>query len=105
MAQCGIHCQGKNPFDQVRRYYTWFSGKYRKYYKGDSLYNYVWKPIDSLLTGVNRLYYSPSGLLHKISFTAIPVDKDNSLVDKYSMQHMSSSGILTKENGKHRNWR
>ena len=28
-----------------------------------SLYSRVWQPIDSLLTGVKRVYYSPTGLL------------------------------------------
>ncbi|MBU0764185.1 MAG: CHAT domain-containing protein [Bacteroidetes bacterium] len=89
--------KGDNPFDQVRRLYTFFTGQYRKYYKGDSLYHYIWKPVHPYLEGVNKLYYSPSGLLHKISFSAIPVDKDNELIELYSMQHMSTTALLTHD--------
>ncbi|PLX01430.1 MAG: hypothetical protein C0594_13175, partial [Marinilabiliales bacterium] len=89
--------KGKNAFDQVRRLYTRYKNKYRSYFKGDSLYNFVWKPIEKHLSGVNKIYYSPSGLLHKISFAAIPVEDDLLLIDKYSLQHMSSTSMLTRD--------
>jgi len=86
--------KGKGTFDRIRRLYSWFTGDDRNLYKGDSLYNYVWKPIAPLLQGVDRIYYSPSGLLHKIAFSAVPVDKDSILLDRYSLQQMSSTGLL-----------
>jgi CHAT domain-containing protein len=66
---------------------------------GDSLYNMIWQPVDSLLQGVENVYYSPSGLLHNISFSAIPVNDSTLLVDKYDLSLMSTTAdiVLNKE--------
>jgi tetratricopeptide (TPR) repeat protein len=45
-----------------------------------SLYNLAWKGIDSLLEGVQRVYYSPSGELNNVSFSAICLQSGNDLV-------------------------
>ena len=36
-----------------------------------SLYNLIWAPIEGALQGVSKVYISPSGILHQISFPAI----------------------------------
>ncbi|MCL2074523.1 MAG: CHAT domain-containing protein [Marinilabiliaceae bacterium] len=41
--------------------------------KGASLYNLIWKPLEKELEGIRTVYYSPSGMLHQISFAAVPV--------------------------------
>jgi len=66
---------------------------------GDSLYNMIWQPLDSLLQGVERVYYSPSGLLHNISFSAIPVNDSTLLMDRYNLSLMSTTAdiVLNKE--------
>ncbi|MBO0949631.1 CHAT domain-containing tetratricopeptide repeat protein [Fibrella forsythiae] len=40
---------------------------------GDSLYRLVWQPIEKLVEGVNRVYFSADGLLHRVAFAAIPL--------------------------------
>ena len=64
-------------------------------YSNDTLYNLVWQPLDSLLQGVENIYYSPSGLLHKISFSAISDNKGELLSDRYSLSLMSTTANLT----------
>ncbi|MCD4682218.1 MAG: tetratricopeptide repeat protein [Bacteroidales bacterium] len=64
---------------------------------GDSLYNLIWQPIDSLLNGIETVYYSPSGLLHTISFAAIPVEYNQYLSDKFNLNSVSTTGNLVKE--------
>ncbi len=44
------------------------------------LYNEAWKGIDSLLVGVNRVYYSPAGELNNVSFSALCTEEGNELV-------------------------
>jgi len=60
---------------------------------GLELYNFVWKPLEKELSGVKTVYYSPSGLLHKISFNALPIDNsfDKRLTDKYKLNLVSST--------------
>jgi tetratricopeptide (TPR) repeat protein len=61
----------------------------------DSLYSLIWKPVDSLLEGVETVYYSPSGLLHNISFSAIPYNDSLLVSAKYNLVYVSSSGRIT----------
>ncbi len=85
-----------SPFDQVRRMYTWLPGQYGGQYKGDTLYRLVWEPIESHLEGVKKIYYSPAGLLHKISFNAVPIAENKTLIGKYNLHQLSSTGLLTE---------
>lgn len=59
-----------------------------------ALYEKVWKPIDKHLKGIKKIYYSPSGLLHKVSFVAINKGPDTYLCDVYHLNQQSSTGIL-----------
>ncbi|MCE7926633.1 MAG: CHAT domain-containing protein, partial [Haliscomenobacteraceae bacterium CHB4] len=61
---------------------------------GTELYNLIWKPLDSLLQGVKTVYFSPSGLLHRVNLAAIPVDSTAVLADKYTLRQMSSTRNL-----------
>jgi CHAT domain-containing protein len=58
---------------------------------GSALYAAVWQPLEKTLEGVISVYYSPSGLLHKISFNAIPVKEGLPLTDVYDLNLASST--------------
>ncbi len=63
------------------------------------LYDLIWRPIDSLLNGISTVYYSPSGLLHKISFAAITALDSMCLLDKYKLVQLGSTAeIVWSEN-------
>lgn len=72
--------------------------------KNTALYDLIWKPMEKELNGVSRVYVSPSGLLHKISFAAISKDLNKYLVDDFQMHlvsttaNISSSQSLTLDN-------
>ena len=68
---------------------------YGKKSQGNSnLYNLIWKPIEPFLSNSNKLYISPSGLLHKISFSALCKEKDVFLCDLYNINLKSSTSKL-----------
>jgi tetratricopeptide (TPR) repeat protein/CHAT domain-containing protein len=49
-----------------------------------SLYSLIWQPIDTLLSGVTTVYYSPSGLLHRLNLAAIAtLVEEQTLLDRY----------------------
>ncbi len=79
--------------------YTTRGGKSQTTYKGgsfsDSLYHYLWSPLESYLEGVQKVYYSPDGLLHQIPFAAIG-DSTGLLSDKYELVKLSSSYVLAE---------
>jgi len=60
---------------------------------GLALFETVWKPLEKELKGVTTIYYSPSGLLHKIAFNALPIDDsfNKRLTDKYNLNLVSST--------------
>mgnify|MGYP003583308472 CR=1 FL=1 len=57
----------------------------------DELYNLVWKPLEKHIKGYSTIYYSPSGLLHKISFAAISKSKNQYLIDDYNLRLVSTT--------------
>ena len=70
------------------------------YNNNSTLYNLIWQPMDSLLTGVKRVYVSPSGLLHRISLSAIPVPEGGNLNDRYDIHVMGNVRALAEKQTK-----
>jgi CHAT domain-containing protein len=62
------------------------------------LYEKIWQPLEPYLQDVKTVYYSPSGLLHKVSFAAICKEQDVYLSDVYNFRQMGSTGNLAFEN-------
>lgn len=60
-----------------------------------ALYNLIWKPIEKQVQGATKVYLSPSGLLHKISFSAIAKSQNVYLCDAYDIEVKSSTGKIT----------
>ncbi|MBI4646684.1 MAG: CHAT domain-containing protein [Bacteroidia bacterium] len=77
-----------NNFDQVNSIY----GTNAK--TNDALYKLIWQPLEKYLEGVKTVYYSPDGLLHKVSFAALAKEKNFYLCDAYNLQQVSSTGIV-----------
>lgn len=67
------------------------------YAETGKLYSYVWKPLESWLQGVNRVYYAPAGLLHRINFKAIPVNDHLLLGEKYNLVQLISTRQVPME--------
>lgn len=62
--------------------------------RGDSLYQLIWQPIDTLLANAKTVYLSPSGLLHQVAFAALPYSakKGNQyLADRYQLRQVGST--------------
>ncbi|MBK7696338.1 MAG: CHAT domain-containing protein [Saprospiraceae bacterium] len=59
-----------------------------------SLYGLIWKPLEKDLAGVNKIYFSPSGLLHRLNMDAVPVDQDLILSEKYQLIELNSTRQL-----------
>ncbi len=59
-----------------------------------SLYEILWHPIEKELTGVKTIYFSPSGLLHRINLDAIPLTETETLADRYNLIALNSTRQL-----------
>ncbi len=61
---------------------------------GDSLYALMWKPLMPYLKGVNKINYSPAGLLYRIAFNALPTGDSSLLMDKFELNQYTSTRQL-----------
>ncbi len=70
--------------------------RYERTSSGHSLYSLLWRPIESLLRGVDTVYYAPSGVLHGINFDAIMFSPgvDSTLIDRYKLVRLGSTRQL-----------
>jgi CHAT domain-containing protein len=50
--------------------------------------------MEKYLTGINTLCFSPDGLLHQLSFAAIPVADGRLLIDRYKLVQLTSTRQL-----------
>lgn len=66
-------------------------------YNSDQLYNLIWKPLEEEIEGNKTVYYSPSGLLNQISFSAMESDEVQLINKSYDLVRLSSTSVL--ENG------
>lgn len=59
-----------------------------------SLYELLWKPMEKEFVGIQTIYFSPAGLLHRINLGAIPVSETETLADRYRLVEMNSTRQL-----------
>ena len=65
--------------------------------KRSSLFNLIWKPLEKYLTGVKKVNYAPTGLLHRIAFQALSYDSSNLLIDKYQLTQLLNTAYLASQ--------
>lgn len=58
------------------------------------LYQLIWRPLDSLLSNSNTIYFAASGLLNQVSFAALPCN-EKYLFEKYDLVQLSSTRKIT----------
>ncbi len=60
----------------------------------DSLYLLLWKPLEVHLKGMNKVYYSPSGSVHKIAVAALRDEEGKYLSERFSLHTLSTAKKL-----------
>jgi CHAT domain-containing protein len=62
----------------------------------DSLYSFIWKPLEEKLVNIQKVYVSVSGILYSVSLPAILTDKN---IDVILLGSTRQVAIKTEENG------
>lgn len=79
--------------------YSYINSIYGKNSEANSsLYNLVWQPLAAHLEGVKVVYVSPSGLLHKIAFSAISKGLNSYVIDNFDLHVLSTTGYIASGN-------
>ena len=60
----------------------------------EKLYKLIWEPLESELTDVENIYFSPTGLLYNIGIEYLPYKDNLYMTDKYNMFRLSSTRKL-----------
>ena len=66
-----------------------------------SLFDLIWRPLEKDLDSVRTLYFAPSGILHRLNLSAIPIPPstigvpDSILADRYHLIELGSTRQLT----------
>lgn len=60
-------------------------------YTTSQAYNLIWGPIISKLNGVTDIYFSPTGVLHKIAIEYLPDDTQKLINSNFKMHRLSST--------------
>ena len=61
---------------------------------GPHAYDLVWKPLESALAGVTRIYLSADGVLNQVPLGIIPAPDGKLLMEKYDLRLVSSTRDL-----------
>ena len=70
------------------------AGTFNNIYKNQSLYISLWQPLEKKLAGIKTIYYSPSGLLHRLNLNAIKINENTTLADRYKLIQLNSTRQL-----------
>ena len=90
-----LHSKSERKADYVNSLYTLADrGAVALENPKKSLYAILWKPFEKELAGVKTIYFSPSGLLHRINLDAIPISETETLADKYQLIELNSTRQL-----------
>lgn len=57
----------------------------------NNLHHLLWQPLEKHLTGIQTIYYAPSGLLHRINFGAIPISETETVATRFQIHQLGST--------------
>ena len=70
-----------------------------RYGNNTLLYTLIWSPLEKQLDGINKVYFSPSGILNKISFAALTINDSTKLCDRYSLVQLNTTATAVNFTG------
>lgn len=66
-------------------------------YSTDDLYRLLWQPLSEYINEGDKVYFSPSGMLHTIALESLHTPAGSCLSDKYNLVRLTSTRELCKE--------
>ena len=69
----------------------------RNIYDTPEMYNLIWKPLEKYFPENPRIFFAPSGMLHRIAVEYAPVGNGKTISDKYEIYRVSSTRFLAMD--------
>ncbi len=94
-----VNTSNKSVNDGVKKMYTsrGIISKGNNTTLSKSAYSLVWLPLEKELKGISTIYFAPAGLLHRIAFAALPINKNEVLSDKYKLIQLATTATVTNQ--------
>ncbi|MCB0692745.1 MAG: CHAT domain-containing protein [Lewinellaceae bacterium] len=97
-----LETQGERRADYVNQLYAYADrGFVSTETPQKTLYELIWQPLQEAkggITGLKRIYFSMSGLLHRVNLGAIPLSDETSLADAIQFVQLGSTRQLMESN-------
>lgn len=61
-----------------------------------TLFRLIWKPLLGLLADVKTICFAPTGVLHRVALSALPINDSTLMTDHYNMIRLTSTRTLTR---------
>jgi CHAT domain-containing protein/Flp pilus assembly protein TadD len=87
----------KNDNDYINQMYGRGIREKRNYPDGLALYKLIWKPIEKSISGIQKIYFAPCGLLYKISFAALALNNNMLLSDRYRLVQLNTTASIARD--------
>jgi CHAT domain-containing protein len=68
------------------------------YNQKGKLYETIWAPLEKHLNGISEIYYTPSGLLHKLSLASIRNTNGKYLSEIFQLHMLNSTASILQKN-------
>ena len=69
----------------------------RNIYDTPEMYDLIWKPLEKYFPENPRIFFAPSGMLHRIAVEYAPVGNGKTISDKYEIYRVSSTRFLAMD--------
>ena len=69
----------------------------RNIYDSPEMYDLIWKPLEKYFPKNPRIFFAPTGMLHRIAVEYAPVGNGKTISDKYEIYRVSSTRFLAME--------
>ena len=69
----------------------------RNIYDTPEMYDLIWKPLEKYFPEKPRIFFAPSGMLHRIAVEYAPVGNGKTISDKYEIYRVSSTRFLAMD--------
>ena len=63
----------------------------------DSIYKFVWAPLEPYLKDLKTVYYAPDGLLHQIPFAALGNKNEALISDQFNLVQLGSTDVICQK--------
>ena len=69
----------------------------RNIYDSPEMYDLIWKPLEKYFPKNPRIFFAPTGILHRIAVEYAPVGNGKTISDKYEIYRVSSTRFLAMD--------